>query len=244
MTSIVSVDFYKEGFNKLSSSITGLYQRVRGKSQKDALARLREWLTKIASENKSPDDFVSWLTSLSDKEIEALNKKLASFGNYLNFELDWLLSSELENDPQIRQALSEVVLFHSLALWKASQVQDDIEAFVILRDWQKNPLKRGHETLNQQLFAELVKQGLASTPPPELFLATEKERQAFIIDNIEQAISNDKQAVSALLKELKASEQAQEEAPMKALPGPPAEEAKPKRERKSGSASKSEDIAE
>ncbi|MDM8529352.1 hypothetical protein QUF58_14250 [Anaerolineales bacterium HSG24] len=253
MTSFVKADFYKTGFNRFSTNISDLYQGIQewvmGKdSEKEQSQKIQAWLTAVASAKKEHlsgsladdvDTFISWLGGLSSEETLQLYDQLDTFADAQGLDLSWLLEDELDNDIELKAGLEDALFLHGLALWRTGQLQDEINIFVAIRTWQADPLKKGQADLNQKLFRALINQELTASPPPELFLASEEERQTYIVKEIKQAIEKDKQTVGQLFKRVStedAGESGQtDENPTSPEPEEPVKESKPQQgNKKSG----------
>ncbi len=168
-------------------------------------SQFKEWVAGGFVAEKGPPDsetvqaFAAWLSGLPAEEFEAFGRPVASFCADLDFELAWLLNTQLDNDPALKQTLGELVLLYSLAHWKAIQTQDDIKVFNTFRAWQAGKKRRA---LTQKLFSRLVEKSLISTPPPDLVLAPKKEIQTYVVQAICQFAEQDRQMLMATLKEV------------------------------------------
>jgi len=188
----------------------GGWRRKRAKKEPQ---QFKEWVVEASlAENKQlyqslPDTaqaFATWLAGLSLEETAAFDQDLSAFCSGLNFELAWLLNQELDDDPGLKQAVDEAVVLYALAHHKATQVQGNIEVFRTFMAWQEDPTKGEHKELTQALFDKLVEKGLAPAPSPKLFMASEQKRQEHIVQAIRKAAEADRQAFSAILKEVMA----------------------------------------
>ncbi|MGB0388997.1 MAG: hypothetical protein ACPGWR_29595 [Ardenticatenaceae bacterium] len=79
---------------------------------------------------ESAESFKGWLERLDTQEAQQLSTQVTAFASDLNFDLAWLTERQLENQPQLKQALEEVVGLYCLAYFKATQVQDDLKGVV------------------------------------------------------------------------------------------------------------------
>jgi hypothetical protein len=165
-----------------------------GRRKKEA-QRFREW---VASLPGVPKAFTTWLEGLSPQEAETFAQRVASFGSGLKVNLAWLLDEQMDNDPELKQEVEKAMALYCQAYWKAAVAQDDVEAFATFQAWQEAPGK--HKELSQRLFARLAEDGLVSAPS-ELYLASEKERQAHAVQAIRDFAEKDRPAFNAILKE-------------------------------------------
>ncbi len=181
-----------------------MYQGVSGKLKlrrdKTELAKkFKEWMASTSLHQTqlydglpaAAEGFASWLATLSPQETEAFCDKVAHFTASLGFDLAWLVNDKLNGQPELKQAIQEAVALYSIAAWRANTVQIQVRAFLAFQQWLAKPNQ--NRGLGQQLYSQLVKQGLVMTTP-DLYLAPEKERQAEAIRAIKQ-VAIDKPAV-------------------------------------------------
>lgn len=148
------------------------------------------------------DQLRTWLTRLSPEAISALTEQLADFCVNLGFELPWLLDGSLDRDPEIKQGAVAVVSSYCQACWNAAQSYANYELFKLLLEIEHEPFMRKHHDLGRRLFAELVKREMADAAPPELFMASEKERQTHMTKAIQQAAESNREMFKAVLKDV------------------------------------------
>ena len=200
--------------------------------RKDLATQFKEWvgeanLAKRTAVYKGlPKDaasFTDWLQGLPDEDLAGFVKELAAFCKGLDFELAWLVDPEVTGE--MKQAVEEAVGVYCLAAWKGREVGP----FVAYRAWQSAPGKKENQLFAQKLYSKLVEAGLA-TSTPDLLLASEKERQAYVAEAIEAADAQAHKAFVGLLRdvagELAALEVEEKQAPAKGRKkkAPPAEE--------------------
>lgn len=207
---------YKRGISQITTGVTRVYkgwrEKIRArKRRKELPQRFREWAAGASLTEReqlyhglpeAAQAFTAWLAGLSAKETKVFSQRLSSFCSGLNFELSWLADLQLDNDPELKQAVEEAVVLYCLAHWKATQVQGDLKAFATFLAWQDDPSRGKNRELSQKLFAKLVEKERISAPPPELILASEEERQAHVVQAIRQVAEEDRQAFSTILKEV------------------------------------------
>jgi len=199
--------------NKVVSGIgnvyDGLEKRVKSRKSHQLLPiHIKEWLAEVAEQQQAAEfkALAKWLQTLPSIEAELFSKQLIEFCNVRNFNVLWLVENNLEDDLALKEVLEQAVLSFGVAYWHTAQVQDDLQAFILLREWLNAPNKSEHSQLTQQLFTKLIEQGLTDSPPASLFLASESERQIYIVDAIGKVVEQDKQAVMATLKILNRNE--------------------------------------
>jgi len=70
-----------------------------------------------------PQDFKTWLSSLSDAEARAFRYSLDEYANSLGFNLTQLIEGGLDQDPIMRQVFVEAIVVYSPAYRRARQAQ-------------------------------------------------------------------------------------------------------------------------
>lgn len=82
--------------------------------------QFRDWATKDFPELFA-DDFKSWLTGLSDRELNTFVKALGDFSRGLDYDLGGLVEGDLDHDPRMRQVFVEAISVYSQAYRKARE---------------------------------------------------------------------------------------------------------------------------
>ena len=184
----------------------------KNKNENNLAQQFNEWVAgaplekRIDPLSRSAKGMKSWLASLEAEERDIFTKQVAAFTSDLNFELGWLVDQELENDPDLKQAMEEVVALYCLANFKALLLQDELRAFIILQAWQEEPTRKEYREFNQKLFTKLVEKGFAEAAPSDLLLAGEKEREKYAVQAIRQAYQENRKAFKAIAKEMMAED--------------------------------------
>jgi hypothetical protein len=70
-----------------------------------------------------PQDFKTWLSSLSDAEARDFRHSLDEYANSLGFNLTQLIEGGLDHDPIMRQVFVEAIVVYSPAYRRARQAQ-------------------------------------------------------------------------------------------------------------------------
>jgi hypothetical protein len=182
---------------RLTKSMKNIGDKLTGSKQETA-RKFQTW----ADGNIEDSDLKAWLTGLSPEAASALSAQLADFCVNLGFELDWLLEGNMNQDPEIKQESLAVVTAYCRACWNAAQSYTDFELFRLLQEIEQEPFARKRRDLGRRLFGELVKREMAASIPPELLLASEKERQEHMARAIQQAIEADRGKFKIVLKDV------------------------------------------
>ncbi|MBI3980172.1 MAG: hypothetical protein HY331_18510 [Chloroflexi bacterium] len=117
--------------------------------------------------------YAGWLEGLSAEDRAAVVGQVSAFCRSVQFELSWLADPKVSSE--LKLALEEVVLLHSLAIWSAREMA----AFVAFKRWQDAPEDRRNREFERDLYGKVVAAGLAESRP-DLVLASEKERRAHV----------------------------------------------------------------
>jgi len=182
-----------------------LYGGLRGRwklvtDKRNLAKQYKQWVgdSAFASRTKlyagmpqKAEEFSGWLAKLEPKEIEAFSNKVALFCAGLNFDLAWLTSTQLDQDPELKQTVEDSILLYSLAYWRATQVQRDVKSFLAFQAWSAAP--KQHKKFTYQLYNVLLEKGMA-TVSPTLYLASEKERFDEAVKAIRKAAEEDRGA--------------------------------------------------
>ncbi len=166
----------------------------------DSVQDFQVWVTNIDILDIPAEDFKSWIDSLELQDVIKFAKHVSAFSSDLNIELAWLTSENLNNNPDLKQAISEIIAFYCLANFKASQMVHDIKAWRAFQNWQQNPNSKEQREFGRILLAKLMEKQLVSPMSPELLLALKKERQEEAMASILLAAETDPKAFHSILK--------------------------------------------
>ncbi len=195
----------------LGSKISGGFNNLRDKVIRKK-PNLSEQFQVWAEENLVKEKGLkNWLNTLSQEESKTFVKQLASFCADRNLKLSWLFEQQLDKDPEIEQAIKNVVVSYCMACWQAAQTKNDFIVFDTFLMISQKPSSKEHRVLQQKLFTELVKQELTPAISPELFLDSDKERHKHVRQAIYQAAEADRPKFNNVLKQVLASEAVEEE---------------------------------
>lgn len=207
--------------------VTNVRNRLLGNKQETA-KKFQTW----ADANIEDSDLKAWLTGLSPEAASALVDQLADFCANLGFELPWLIDEQMDKDPEINQEATAVVTSYCRACWRAAQSYNDFELFKVIGEIEHSPFARKNQELARRLFGELVKREMAASVPPELFLASEKERQEHMATAIKQAAETNRDKFKTVLKDVLAVQEASASQPEEAAEKKDAEGEEPARQRR------------
>lgn len=174
----------------------------QNKQGEEFLEQLQQWFADVEPPQVPIEEFKGWLAARNPEEAQILTKQIASFAHDANFDLSWVTEEQLDQNPQLKEALSEVVIFYCMANFKTSQFASQIKAFVIFKRWQKKPDSPELHEFSRLLFARLIDKGLVKPAPSDLFLASEKERQKYAVAAINQSAEKAQDSFNATLEEV------------------------------------------
>lgn len=187
-----------------SKSWLGQWRLPFQKGPSPAAAQFKQWLAQSDLAKRSslykqlPVDaaeFAAWVEGLTDEQLHKFVADLSAVCQLHHFELAWLVDPKTPDN--LKHAVEDAVVLHALAAWKAR----DIQPLLAYKAWQAAPHKAENRAFAQKLYGKLAEAGLV-TPPAELVLATEKERQAHVVTAIETAASEKEATFLALVQEV------------------------------------------
>jgi hypothetical protein len=200
----------------------GLRGRLRFHSHTRGLAKqFKQWVADAALPKRvelystlpaSAEGFAVWLSELSDKELAGFTQRVAQFCASLSFDLAWLTDPQVSHEPEIKKAVEDAVLLYSVTVWRANNVQQDVQAFLAYQAWRAHPSR--HNSFGQQLLSNLIQRG-AVPVTPELYLAPEKERLTYALAAIRKVAEEDHATFHVALRQVVGGEAA---APAAAMP--------------------------
>ena len=199
----------KQASAKAGQMYKGMRGRFKFRSDTRELAKqFKQWVTdaalpkRVALSSSLPaqtEGFAAWLSGLSEQELGQFTERIAQYCASVNFDIAWLNDAQVSREPELKQAVEDAVLMHSLGAWRADSVQQDVKIFLEYRAWRADPKR--HKQFGQQLHQVLIERGLV-TVPSELYLAPEKERQEQATTAICKVADEDAAAFYLALRQL------------------------------------------
>jgi len=159
--------------------------------------KLRVWSNTALTEDPT---LKSWLNSLPDEALAGFTQHLGEFCNQLGFELAWLFDDQLDQQPELSHKLATVISDYSRACHTAVLVQPDIAIFKAYQAFTTSPYEKVNQELGKKIFTQLVERNLTPTIPANLFMATEHERQIYMVQAIRQAAEQEPVAFAQVLR--------------------------------------------
>lgn len=139
--------------------LLGLFLRWRNKRKelKEEVRQLRAWMVHYHSSNHA---FQLWKSGLSLQECGVLLELARGYCNSLNWELDWLLSSQIERAPALQSAVETGVNAYLESIFISLQKVQDVQAYQVYQAFEKKPTARKNRAMVEQLYEKLSKDGL------------------------------------------------------------------------------------
>jgi hypothetical protein len=144
----------------------------------------------------------TWLKELSEEALIALTREISNFCSQLGGDLNWLLESQLNQEPELKEPMTEIVLNYLSACYHAAQAWNDIGVFMILKELESELPNKKYQEEHGELYTRLVEHKLAAPAPSGLFLAEDQKRYSYIMQEIMKAMQTDRQAFKRVVKEL------------------------------------------
>ncbi|MDE3090329.1 MAG: hypothetical protein KGJ80_13185, partial [Chloroflexota bacterium] len=189
------------------------YKGVRGlfrlrNDRRELAKQFKQWSVNAAFPKRvalsdtlpmSAENFAAWVSGLGDKELERFADKVARYCSSVNFDVAWQDDPQLGYAPELKQLVEDSVLIYALGAWHPDSVQSDVPIFLAYRAWRADPDR--HKKFGLKLHQVLIECGQV-TAPPELFLASEKERKAQAITAICKIADENPAAFRLALRQL------------------------------------------
>ncbi|MEZ4734823.1 MAG: hypothetical protein R3E79_47630 [Caldilineaceae bacterium] len=182
------------GVNRFTESVAGWTTQLRsmlqpGKQDAELVKQFRTWIERDLTKEQS---LQSWLLALPEAGFALLTEHIAAFCQEMNFDLQWLVTQQVEVAPDLKAAMQAVIVEYCQACQKAVPVQTQARLFAQYQRLLENPTGRQEQVLGRSLYVNLTTQGLAPTPAAaELINATDSERHRQTLEAIQQAAAKD-----------------------------------------------------
>ncbi len=150
-------------------------------TQSELVQQFQTW----ATTDLSDAELRTWMRGLTIDQVRALTEHLDTFCRSMGFELSWLTARRFVGNAQ-RQAAQTIIEHYCTACWQATLVQADFQRFKQVVDLLDQPFSREHKPVTQKLYADLVRRKLAPPITPELSVASEQARQAFVASSLKE----------------------------------------------------------
>jgi hypothetical protein len=169
---------------------------IRRPPPADLSQHLRAWATTMLTHEEA---FQHWLIGLSDEDAQEFTAKLAAFYQELGLTLPLLFDPEIEQHPALQKTLEEVALSYCHLHVRAAQAQIEMQGFQHYRAFKNNPTAAEQLRFAQQLYAQLIENGIVPAASSSMFLAPEAERREYLLRIIAEAERRDRGAFNQAL---------------------------------------------
>lgn len=164
---------------------------------------LRDW----AQANLPDSDEVrAWLLKLPNQSLNVLTVQLGQFLDELNIDLLWLLRGDLDADTGLKHAVTAMVYDFCNACMQAVTVQPHVAEVRRYTDALSRLTERQSRAVARRLLTELREQELVPAAKPDILLAPESERRAYVEEMIAEANSKDRAAFQRIFERILAEE--------------------------------------
>ena len=178
-----------DGVAKVGQRARTLGQQALQSPHQAQATNFRAW---VRSQLAKDDPLRIWLLKLPDQSFAALTVQLGQFLDELNIELRWLVACELDADPELQQAVREMTLAFCRSCMAATDVQNDLMQVRRYADALSRLTERQSRAVTRRLLVELHEQQLTDDTAPDILLATDSERRAYVQRLIEEASEKDR----------------------------------------------------
>ncbi|MBX3012664.1 MAG: hypothetical protein KF832_14205 [Caldilineaceae bacterium] len=204
---------------RATQTLAALRERFSRGAQPDLALRFRAWVTATLTEDA---DVQRWLQRLPPDALLAFTQQVAEFCDEMGFQLADLVDGTLNQMPATADKAKAIVVSYCRANYQAAGAQADFDALKRFFRYVHAPAQKENQQFGQALYARLVQKQAAPPPSFDTAMASATQRQAYILNAIQQAAAQQPQIFTAALKEVVAQSQAaptSEEQTMAAAPG-------------------------
>jgi hypothetical protein len=183
----------------LRNGFANLKTTLRGAPQLPLAPKFRAWMALALNAEPALN---SWLSTLSDEQMNVLAHHIDAFAHEMGFELTWLLDQEMAQYPALTKALTSVVVDYCQACRQSVIIQEELEAFRVLRQYLLNPNSTQNREFGQALFGKLLEQGVVPIKVADHLALPDRERRQQIATAIQQAAREKHGTLQRILKDL------------------------------------------
>lgn len=188
-------DTFRNGF-------AGLRMNLFGQKPPPLTPQFRIWLSQVLV---GEPQLYQWLMALSDEQLDVLTTHIDTFCHEMGFDLKWVIEQALASQATVTQGLNRVVIHYCQACYQSVVLQEDLEPYRLLRQYEQNPNRPQNRELGQAIFEKFAEKGLATITLAALQALPEQARREQIIATVRQAAAEQQALLLRLLKELSTS---------------------------------------
>lgn len=195
LASLDLTDKFNQLVEKVREPIKEASHRI-GQKEDDSPQELLTWVEKQSGLAR----LATWLNNLPEEALVGLTREASAFCSQFSIDLRWLLENQLDNEPELKKAISQIVLDYLILCHQAALPWDDIQVFIAFRELESDLASQKHHQLHEILYLKLVENQLAQLVPPSLYFSANKERSVYVAQQIQQAIQTDREAFKRVFK--------------------------------------------
>jgi hypothetical protein len=197
LTSLELTEKLNQFVEKVSEPIKEASNRISKKEDNSA----PQFLTWVEKESGSAT-LATWLNNLPEEALVALIREASAFSFQFRIEISWLFEHQLDEEPELKAVVSQIVLNYLSVCRQAALAWHNIRAFIAFRELESDLASQKQDQQHERLYLKLVENQLAQLLPPSLFFASKKERSDYAVQQIRQAIQTDREAFKRVFKEV------------------------------------------
>lgn len=183
----------------LRKGISQLQSNLFGAKPATLAPRFRAWAGKALV---NEPQLQQWLAGLSDEQLNVLGQHIATFCQEMGFDLNWVLDQEFAQQPRLTRGSNHIVINYCQACLQAVELQEELEPYRRLRQYEQNPNSRQNREFGQALFGKFAEKGLTAISLADHLALSEPERQQQIIATVRQAATERPTLVLSAVREL------------------------------------------
>lgn len=172
---------------------TRLFQRTSGP---DITPQFRTWSKQTFADQPA---LQNWLDALPEPAFKALADDLDRFCHNLGVDLKWLMEQPANKNSSLLQSLTKIPTHFIQACYQAVTIQDELTATKTYQEFVENPYAKANYAFLQNLFAQLVEAKLTPPISAELFMASETDRQIYVVQVIRQTAEKEPNRFNKIL---------------------------------------------
>ncbi|MEZ4860203.1 MAG: heavy metal translocating P-type ATPase [Caldilineaceae bacterium] len=167
----------------------------KGKFTTESL-QLQRWVAFALSDQS---DVQQWVATRSPAVLNRFTAHLACLFGELKQDFSQLEPSQWANDPTFANTVQQMILAHLQAWQYAESTPNAAKALQAYLNFDRAPGHPENWAFGQKFYHQLVEQNLAPTMPTDLAWAGDRARQAFVLQTLRRAATQDVSAFYRVL---------------------------------------------
>lgn len=176
--------------NRLDSWLNETISKLQGKPAEDQLGpHFRAWVETALDQEA---ELQAWLLALSPEQMHTLVEHIDAYCEQLKVKLSWLTEQSLDVPPALKSTAQEIVVAYCTGLWKATRIKSKLDLFTEYQHLTQPTPQQQQQIMQRKLLACLATQKMVAIESLAATLTgTEAERQAKVVEAIQQAATKD-----------------------------------------------------